>query len=99
MKTKIFNSGKGWYISCTNYKDKEDKAYLNLFFPKDSEPTFDTKGKSYCALDIDVLEARFTSYKGRPGMTIFKYTVVEEKEDSKMFGGPSLIGQDDLPFY
>ena len=31
MKQRIFNKGKGWYISASNYKDKEDKIVISGF--------------------------------------------------------------------
>ena len=49
-------------------------------------------------LNIDILEAKFTSYQGKPGMTIFKY-IESKKDDSKMFGAENIVEPDDLPFY
>ena len=70
MKVKIFSSGSGWYISCTNYKDDKDKAYIGLFFPQNTEPYYQENSNGYDAKDIDILEAKFTSYKGKVGMTV-----------------------------
>lgn len=111
MKTKIFSKGQGWYISATNYKDETDKAYINLYFPQGNdftgEPEFIPNDRGYSALDIDILEARFTSYKGKAGMTIFKYDLLTEaKMDAKSSYSirevPTeiqTIEEDDLPFY
>ena len=88
MKQKIFSKGNGWYISATNYKDEKDKAYTNLFFPKNSDPADGTK-------EIDAIEWRLTCYKGKVGMTIFKYEPCAEgglEKDVK-------IEPNDLPFF
>lgn len=108
MKQTIFSKGKGWYISCSNYKDENDKAYLNLYFPKNSEPPYADNGRGYSVKQIDILEAKFTSYQGKVGLTVFKYTEIkdepkkeqEQKDDTKeMFGSSTVIEQDELPFY
>lgn len=81
------NKGKyGWYTTATNYKDKEDKAYVNLYFPKDTEPMDGTE-------QINPIEWKLTSYKGKVGMTVFKYTLIE-KQDNEVKVEPS-----ELPFY
>lgn len=109
MKQRIFSKGKGWYISASNYKDPEDKAYMNLFFPSGSEPKYFDNGMGFSTKEIDILEQRYTSYKGKIGLTIFKYIELQDKkeqqpltrEDNKdMFGGDSHgFEQDELPFY
>lgn len=74
MRVRLFNRGKGWYISCSNYKDENDKAYLGVYFPQTViEPHFNDNGRGYSVKDIDIEEAKFTSYKGKVGLTIFKY--------------------------
>lgn len=78
MKQKIFSKGNGWYISATNYKDEKDKAYINLFFPKNSDPFYQDNGRGFSVKDIDIQEAKFTSYKGKVGLTIFKYEELSE---------------------
>lgn len=78
MKQKIFSKGNGWYISCTNYKDEKDKAYLNLFFPQNTTPFYQDNGRGFSVKDIDIQEAKFTSYKGKIGMTIFKFEELSE---------------------
>lgn len=90
------NKGKyGWYTTAKNYKDENDKAYVNLFFPKDTEPL---EGTEY----ITPVEWRLTCYKGKVGMTVFKYEV---QDNSKMGGDRADIGKDvgikpdELPFY
>lgn len=104
MKQTIFSKGKGWYISATNYKDEKDKAYVNLYFPKNTEPQYHDNGRGFSVKKIDVEEAKFTSYQGKVGMTIFKYEEVEE-DNSKMGGARADVGKsvnintDDLPFF
>lgn len=106
MKQKIFNRGKGWYISCTNYKDPNDKAYISLYFPKNTDPDYTQTAQGFTAKDIDIQEAKFTSYQGKPGMTIFKYEELEPQEAKKETtiehgndGAEINIEQEDLPFY
>ena len=88
MKLYI-NKGKyGWYTTAKNRNDKEDKAYVNLFFPKNSDPADGTE-------EIDAIEWRLTCYKGKVGMTIFKYEPCAEgglEKDVK-------IEPNDLPFF
>lgn len=93
MKTKIRSKGNGWYIFANNYKDDKDFAYVNLYFPKGSEPMFVADAEGKCVLDINVQEAKLTCYKGKVGMTIFKYSLVEDNNKNIEFE------QDDLPFY
>lgn len=94
MKTRLFNRGNGWYVSATNYKDKEDKAYMNVFFPKNS-PDFHETEKGYDVLDIFVEEGAFNCYKGKIGLTVFKYSIAESpKQDTKV-----RIEEEELPFY
>lgn len=93
MNARIYRSSKGgWYLYGTNFKDKEDKAYCNLFFPQNSEPN--TTGDY---LDINIKEAKGNSYKNKFGLTVFKYEILEEgkKEES----GEIVIDSDSLPFY
>lgn len=88
MKLYI-NKGKyGWYTTAKNRNDKEDKAYVNLFFPKNTGPADGTE-------EIDAIEWRLTCYKGKVGMTIFKYEPCAEgglEKDVK-------IEPNDLPFF
>ena len=88
MKLYI-NKGKyGWYTTAKNRNDKEDKAYVNLFFPKNTSPADGTE-------EIDAIEWRLTCYKGKVGMTIFKYEPCAEgglEKDVK-------IEPNDLPFF
>ena len=38
------NRGKyGWYTTARNRNDKDDKQYVNLFFPKHTEPQVGTE--------------------------------------------------------
>ena len=108
MKQKIFNRGNGWYISGSNYKNKEDKAYISLFFPRESDPEYHETENGFMAKDIDILEAKFTSYNGKPGMTIFKYVEIKSESEPKQTitrkqdytgGGYEEIKSEDLPFY
>lgn len=112
MKQKIFNRGKGWYISASNYKDQNDKAYLNLFFPKNTEPLYQDNGRGFSVKDIDIDQAKFTSYQGKLGMTIFAYTEIStdefEPDDEATLtirkqqtndGISFTVEPEDLPFY
>lgn len=109
MRVKIFNRGKGWYISATNYKNPEDKAYMNLFFAKCDEPMAMPTDKGYSVTDIDILEAKFSAYQGKMGMTIFKYSFVENNvpqaqktAQNSFYNSPKQdvnVKPDDLPFF
>lgn len=88
MKLYISKGKYGWYTTAKNRNDKEDKAYVNLFFPKNTDPADGTK-------EIDAIEWRLTCYKGKVGMTIFKYESCAEgglEKDVK-------IEPNDLPFF
>lgn len=104
MKIKLFNRGKGWYISCTNYQDKTDKAYLNVHFTRDAgEPEVIMNDQGYASIDVDVEEAAFGCYKEKPKLTIFKYELLTGDDLSKMGGryshsADNIIKPDDLPF-
>lgn len=89
----FINKGKyGWYTTAKNYKDENDKAYVNLFFPKDTEPQDGVES-------ITPVEWRLTCYKGKIGMTIFKYNV-NNKDETGKFGNPNtVIESNDLPFF
>lgn len=80
MKQRIFNSGKGWYISASNYKDKDDKAYMNIHFAKCEEPLYQpVGGNDFVFTDIDILEQKYGAYKGKIQLTVFKYQFIESK--------------------
>lgn len=104
MKIKLFNRGKGWYISATNYQDKEDKAYVNVHFTQQcGEPEAQMNDQGYASIDVDVIEAKFESYKKKPKLTVFKYELLTGSDLSKMGGSRSdsyknIIQPDDLPF-
>lgn len=88
MKLYINKGQYGWYTTAKNRNDNEDKAYVNLFFPKNSDPADGTE-------EIDAIEWRLTCYKGKVGMTIFKYEPCAEgglEKDVK-------IEPNDLPFF
>lgn len=108
MKQIIFKGKFGWYILANNYKDKTDVAYVNLFFPKDSEPLGEEKTHKW----IDITSCAFTSFKGKIGLTIFAYDETESpKKASENLASKvdefindnniSLVDveQDNLPFY
>lgn len=104
MKTRLFNKGKGWYVSATNYKDKEDKAYMSVYFTKDCEeptPTFNASG--YAMIDIDVLESFYVSYNKKIAWKIQKYIEVknEAQSEQKQPHNSNKINltSDDLPWY
>ena len=78
MKQRIFNKGKGWYISASNYKNKEDKAYMNVHFAVCSEPTYrPAGGNPFTFIDIDIEEQKYEAYQGKIGLTIFKYQIIQ----------------------
>lgn len=80
MKQRIFNKGKGWYISASNYRDKDDKAYMNVHFAVCAEPAYKaTPDSEFVFIDIDIKEQKYTSYKGKIGLTVFKYDFIQEK--------------------
>ena len=107
MRVKIFNRGKGWYIICNNYKDENDKAYLDLFFPQKTEPKFVPNDRGFSVKDIDIIEGKFTSYFKKAGLTVFKYAEIEpnevyvepEYEDIKKDDNNVVIEESELPFY
>lgn len=96
MKLYISKGKYGWYTIAKNYKDKEDKKYVNLFFPKNTDPAENVE----C---IKPIEWALDCYKGNVGMTIFKYECIDENND--MGGDRAAIGKDvgiepnDLPFF
>lgn len=51
MKLYINKGQYGWYTTAKNRNDKEDKAYVNLFFPKNTGPADGTE-------EIDAIEWR-----------------------------------------
>lgn len=82
MKQRIFNKGKGWYISASNYKDKEDKAFMNVHFAKCEEPIYKKAGDNdFVFVDIDIQEMKYGAYKGKINLTVFKYELIHN--DSK----------------
>lgn len=110
MKQRIFNKGKGWYISASNYKDKEDKAYMNVHFAKCEEPTYQKAGDNeFTFADIDIIEQKYGAYKGKITLTVFKWEYTErkdngltevEEQNGKYAESHNLdLSPDDLPFY
>lgn len=89
MKLYINKGQYGWYTTAKNRNDKEDKAYVNLFFPKNTSPADGTK-------EIDAIEWRLTCYKGKVGMTIFKYSMIDDTEE---YSPKVEIEPEELPFY
>lgn len=82
MIQRIFSSGKGWYISGTNRYDQNDKAYMNVFFPRNEEPAFiHAPNENYTYIDIEILSHKFESYKGKINLKVFEYKVVKTKQD------------------
>lgn len=106
MKLRIFNRGNGWYVSATNYKDNTDKAYMNVHFTGESEPlpnTANIQASGFDFTDVDVLEAKFNSYKQKISMTIFKYEPFlngEVKTNTNMYRQdvPTKIDDEDFPW-
>lgn len=108
MKQRIFNQGKGWYISASNYKDKNDRAYMNIHFAVCAEPEYKpTNDSTFTFVDIDIQEQKYTSYKGKIGLTIFKYELIlpegefpEMDKQGKEYATQQIeIDADSLPFY
>lgn len=110
MKQRIFNKGRGWYISCTNRNDPQDKSYINVGFTRETEPPYRPIGdQEFVFIDIDIQEAKFNSYKNKPSMFVFKYeqidhndslTEVERQgEEYAKYVGKNVVAPDDLPFY
>ena len=104
MKQRIHSKGNGWYIFATNFKDEKDYTFMNLYFPRNTEPEYRPDDTGKCVKDIDIQEAKMNCYKGKIGMTIFKYE--EITEDSSMMGGRNAqsaksidIQPEDLPFF
>ena len=83
MRTTIFSKGKGWYISASNYKDEKDKCYINLFFPKNTEPFYEDNGRGFSVKTIEIEEGKFTSFNGKAGLTVFKYEECEARTDKQ----------------
>lgn len=99
MKTRMYNKGHGWYIFASNWKDKEDKCYINVFFAKCEEPQGDD-------VTIDIQEARFGCYQGKAQLSVFKWESVKDESWTNKFGGDRAdaaksvdIEPSDLPFY
>jgi hypothetical protein len=95
MKLFINKGQYGWYTTARNYKDKDDKSFVNLHFAKNTEPMDGTE----C---INPIEWGLNCYKGKTGITIFKYEVV----DNSNMGGDRAdsyksadIKPEELPFY
>ena len=98
MKLYINKGQYGWYTTAKNRNDKEDKKYVGLFFPKNTEPQEGTE----C---INPIEWALSCYKGNVGMTIFKYEIENNVQDSSKMGGSrsdsysGVIEPSELPFY
>lgn len=107
MRIRLYRSSKGgWYLYGNNYKDKEDKAYCNVFFPSGTDEPLTTGDY----IDINIIEAKGTSYKNKFGLTIFKYEILDETQlattpqqeapQEEMIGKQEIvITQEELPFY
>ena len=80
MKQRMFNRGKGWYTTATNYQDENDKTYVNFKFAKGNEPQAVIGAQGYAVLDLDILEQKYICKEGKVGVFIFKYTVVEPNQ-------------------
>ena len=78
MKQRIFNRGRGWYISASNYRNADDKAYMNVGFLKGQEPKYDPPvGNDFVFIDIDIEEQKYTSYNKQIQLFVFKYTIIQ----------------------
>lgn len=109
MKQRIHSKGKGWYIFASNYKDETDYTYVDLYFPTGTDftgqPEYTPNEEGKCTLEIDIKEAKFTSYKKKAGMTIFKYELLTDVPMKNNYYRDEIptsidtIEEDDLPFY
>lgn len=107
MKQRIFSKGKGWYISASNYKNRDDKAYMNVHFTKDcGEPPYrPTADSDFVFTDIDILEQAYGAFNGKMTLTVFKYNPIENdgkltEVDRQENAVQSVsLSPDDLPFY
>lgn len=105
MKLRIFNKGNGWYTTATNYKDKEDKAYVNVKFMRDQEPYYNQPADSpFVSTDIFIDEGKLDCYKGKVGLFVFRWSYVNEdgkpnEEDTNVKFGDVQIDEKDLPFF
>lgn len=79
MKVRLFNKGKGWYESCSNYQNREDKAYINYHFANRTEPPYEDNGNGYSVIDLDIIEWKHGAYNGKVNMTVFKYHILMNK--------------------
>ena len=97
MKLYIKSKGNGWFTVASNYKNKEDSCTVGLYFPKTTtEPAYvpTEDGKAYTVI-INPIEWKLDCYKGKVGLTIFKYELItEEKLDKEV-----KIEPNDLPFF
>lgn len=84
-----------WYVVGTNYKDKDDKAYMDLFFPNNSEPEFVPNEEGKCSYNINIEEGKYTSFKKKMGLTVFKYSIENDVQPKK----DVVIEEEELPFY
>lgn len=97
MKIRLFNKGKGWYVSATNWKLNTDKAYMNVRFVKCEEPQFQETPQGYDIADVFVDEGKFEAYNGKISLTVFKYhTETEQKIKTDI--RPSDFDDSDYPW-
>ena len=107
MKQRIFNRGKGWYISASNYKNKDDRAYMNVRFAVCTEPTYIHVGDNpFIFKDIDIQDQKYECKDGKMYLTVFHYKLIEdngemtelEKQGDK-YATSVEIKPEELPFY
>lgn len=102
MKQRLFNRGQGWYIPVKNYKDDNDKAYCNVHFVRGTEPKAIIGGQGYAVEDIDIIEWTLNCYKGKIGLTVFRYEPINKQSQNQYDTGVIQHKTDDmreLPFY
>ena len=107
MKQRIFNKGKGWYISASNYKNKDDRAYMNVRFAVCSEPQYNPVGDNpFIFKDIDIEDQKYEAKDGKMYLTVFHYTLIDPKGDlteldrqGKEYATSVEIKPEELPFY
>ena len=82
MKQRIFNKGRGWYISAKNRYDKEDRAYMNVFFPMRNQPDrLPLPGEAYSFVDIEIIGHKFEAYNGKIQLKVFEYNLIATCDD------------------
>lgn len=107
MKQRIFNRGKGWYISASNYKDKDDRAYMNVRFAVCTEPEYRPAADNpFVFKDIDIKDQKYECKDGKMYLTVFHYELAMPKgelteldKQGDKYATSVEIKPEELPFY